>query len=359
MAISRRKACLECVGAKRRCGQQFPQCQRCQNRGLDCQYSARQSARLAAASIPSPTTPIDLEWHDSIYTYASSPSLSWGFKFDIGDLLAMAPPLHIESAEPEMTQMSRQEMEFCVSQFVEYPSLWLKSGSAPFIHPSVYSDGIPNPLKAAYSAAAVYATVSPQNSSMAWTTVENLAESVLEDQLNGPWTTLELLAHVQALCIIQIIRLFGPDVRQRYLAEITEPTLVSWTENLSNQTATERTISAGSANSWRSWLLCESIRRTIIMSFMIRGVYSLVKYGYCNIAPSVTALSFTAQRRLWNATTAQEWRQACAERNEHWVGRMQFANLFAEAAKPDIEELGVLMSVTYCGQGSVEEWLNR
>jgi hypothetical protein len=365
-AETRHKSCLECVKAKRRCGKQYPTCQRCENKGLGCQYSARQAAKLAevaASTSAGPSTnyfQLEQQWlepMDAIYPYASSSSVSWGNPLEMSELLDSNPPSYLVSAEPGIKQMSRSEMEFCVSQFVEYPSAWLKSGSAPFIQPSLYPDGIPAPLKAAYSAAAVYTTITPENSSVAWTVVETLADSILENCPDRLWSTEELLARVQALCVVQIIRLFGPDIRQRHLAEIIEPTLSAWTESLTNQTALERTVSAGSAQNWRAWLLAESIRRTIIMSLMIRGVYALVKTGFCNLGPAVTALSFTAQKRMWNARSAGEWRLACREGNEYWVNGMQFGNLLTEGTKPDVEEMGILMSVTYCGRVRVEEWL--
>jgi len=308
------------------------------------------------------TNQLELPWFDSIETifpYASSPSLSWGTPVDINSLLISEPPKYLHSAEPEITQMSREEMEFCVAQFVQYPSSWLKSGTAPFIHPNLYAAGIPPPLKAAYSAAAVYTTITPENSALAWTVIETMADTILQSDTYSSWTTQDLLARVQALCIVQIIRLFGPDIRQRHLAELTEPTLGLWTETLGAQTSVERTLSTRSAESWRSWLLAESIRRTVIMSLMIRGVYSLVKYGHCNLAPQVTALSFTAQKRLWDARTVGEWKQACKDGDEYWISGMEFARLMKEGAKPDVEEMGVLMSVTYCGRVCVEEWLGK
>jgi hypothetical protein len=38
---------------------------------------------------------------------------------------------------------------------------------------------------------------------------------------------------------------------------------------------------------------------------------------------------------------------------------MQFSGLMLEAAKQDIEEMGILMGVTYCGRMPVQELLGR
>jgi hypothetical protein len=285
----------------------------------------------------------------------------WGHQLELDEFMAAEPPGHLQAAEPGMEQMSREEMNFCVAQFVEYPTLWLQCGSGPFIHPSLYENGLPTTLQSAFSAAAVYATITPENSAIAWPVIENLASSVLNQSSLGvsAETTADLLARVQALCILQIIRLFGPDIRQRHLAELAEPVLVSFTESLVTRTVSECSICASNAQSWRSWIFSESIRRTIIMSFMIRGVYSLVKYGFCSLAPVVSTLSFTAQKHLWKSKSAREWHDVRRGRGEHWIDRMQFSGLISEAGKPDIEEMGILMSVTYCGRMHVEEWLGR
>jgi hypothetical protein len=358
----RRSACAECARVKRKCGQELPQCQRCQNRQLQCVYPSRSDEDPTENSLAAGFDQIQLPWVEAVYPYASSSTISWGDTLDLEDLIAAEPPPYLESAEPRINQMSRQEMNFCISQFTEYPLLWLRSGSAPFIHPALYESDIPSSLQAAYSASAIYATITQKNSDMAWMVIESLSNKILEDFSAGSIASqgpLDILAQVQSLCILQIIRLFGPDIRQRHLAELAEPALISMTSYLASLTMSCHGTRPANASSWRVWVFSEAVRRTVIMSLMIRGVYSLVKQGYCTLAPAVSEWSFTAQKGLWTSQNPVEWHTALRSEKDYWIPGMQFNELLQDGAKQDLDEMGMLMAVTYCGRASVEEWLAR
>ncbi|RAK78918.1 uncharacterized protein BO72DRAFT_446682 [Aspergillus fijiensis CBS 313.89] len=51
----------------------------------------------------------------------------------------------------------------------------------------------------------------------------------------------------------------------------------------------------------RAWLFAESVRRTIIVGFMLRSVYSLRTRNYSVRTPFVDALPFDVRTGLWDA----------------------------------------------------------
>ena len=268
-------------------------------------------------------------------------------------------PYFYDTEGPTMTSIAREEMEFCVARFRKWPSLWLSEGKAPFIHPRLYKT-LPKPLEEAYSACAIYATKKDVNSNIALAIIENKANALLHTPVNAGSNPLEHLAAVQALVIFQIIRLFDGDIRQRAQAEEIEPVMARWTDELcAKSTDGMMNLSAATAGSWREWLFAESLRRTLIMSLMVRGIYALVKKGYCDLGPEVTKLSFTAQADLWAADSLAEWTRARQKRDTLWIDQMKFDRLLEKSKVRDVDELGFVMMVVYNGKDEVELWSGR
>lgn len=56
----RRKSCAACIKAKRRCSQDVPLCQRCQQRNLECQYPVRRAPRSRRTEDSPPDSFVDL-----------------------------------------------------------------------------------------------------------------------------------------------------------------------------------------------------------------------------------------------------------------------------------------------------------
>ena len=258
-----------------------------------------------------------------------------------------------------MLSIAREEMEFCVTQFRKWPALWLSDRKAPFIHPRLYKS-LPKPLEEAYSACAIYATKNDVNFNIAMATIENKANALLHAPVTAASNPLEHLAAVQALVIFQIIRLFDGDIRQRAQAEAIEPVIIRWTDELCAKSTNETiNLSAATAGSWREWLFAESLRRTVIISLMVRGIYALVKVGYCDHGHEVTKLSFTTQTDLWAADSLAEWTRERQKRDTLWIEQMKFGRLLEKSKVRDVDELGFVMMVVYNGKDEVDLWSGR
>jgi hypothetical protein len=85
-------------------------------------------------------------------------------------------------------------------------------------------------------------------------------------------TLAEQLASVQVMILYHTMMLFGGDIRHRFLAEQQEFLLAQWTASL------EREAEASSYSTDESWALYESARRTVVISYLIRCVYLILKY---------------------------------------------------------------------------------
>ena len=88
-------------------------------------------------------------------------------------------------------------------------------------------------------------------------------------------------------------------------------------------------------------------------------MFSIQKLGYCTLVAAVTELSFTAQKAFWDAPTATHWQRVVKEKNRFHVPRMDFTEALSTATLDDVDDLGLLMLVTYKGLDGVNEWITR
>lgn len=260
------------------------------------------------------------------------------------------------------TTLPRDRVIYCVQQFKSYPSMLLQHGRTPFIHHALYNEDGPFPhsIQEAYSVCALYLSRTEKTSASIFRIIESKNNDLLASA--GTWTIAEHLAALQAMCFLQIIRLFDGDIRQRALAEQQEHILPEWTTSLSLRTQSSSAPQSAATSippSWNSWIFAESLRRTMIVSWMIHGVYAVVKQGFCFYSEVVTDMPFTAQGLLWNAQSNFHWEKAWREKKHFNVKQMQFDELLDSGKAEDVEELGIMMVATYRGVDTAREWVSR
>jgi hypothetical protein len=302
-------------------------------------------------------------------------------------------PIFFNASGPANTSISRASMAYCVKEYRTWPRSWVVETATPFIHQSLYAvsgalartggiaggggitgalgisstslSGLPPALQDAFAVSAAYAAKNDANSDLVMQLVETKAAALMYSPGQGNWTIMEQLASLQALLVYQMVRLFDGDIRQRALGEATEPVQAAWTAALQARVGAEifqnadLTPSDDPAAAWRRWLFNESVRRTIITSFMIRGIYAMAKQGYCRLGAVVTDMSFTSGMRLWAAKTPGRWQRAVGEANPGWISHMNFSDMLGRADPANVDSLGIMMAVTYKGKDVIEDWMAR
>ncbi|UKZ67997.1 uncharacterized protein TrAtP1_009153 [Trichoderma atroviride] len=269
MASRRVKACISCTRAKRQCDKNFPSCQRCLDRELYCQYSAKRPySRLKARRLGytvldnSSATSAD-GLHTSTSTDFSSQNAVgvkiWGSNADIplspstlgladtqfnvidtfqpsrGSFLSSQNETLVNSpsAGPAHPSIHQSKLETFVKFVRKWMYQWVEETHCAFIHRELFAEmGLPAYLQDAYASLTTYAAKNTKNQRVGLQLVEDRANALVnEHQLLYPGSvcnfsipipilsTLEQLARVQALLIYQLIRLFDGDIRQRAQAE--------------------------------------------------------------------------------------------------------------------------------------------
>jgi hypothetical protein len=110
---------------------------------------------------------------------------------------------------------------------------------------------------------------------------------------------------------------------------------------------------------WQHYLFAESIRRTILMSLMLRGIYSLLKKGWCGLSNAIQTVPWTAQKALWEAESGWRWRKAKEEKPLFQITNTEFEELWERGRVGDVDGMGLMMFVAFKGVDVVEEWIER
>lgn len=144
----------------------------------------------------------------------------------------------------------------------------------------------------------------------------------------------EALAALQALLVYLATSFFsssqteqGDENAERFL-----PVLSEWTQALLAAAPTATKMPGRNQSPWQDWLLGESIRRTIIMSYVLALALAGFQYGYCSNWLFVESLPFDRRAGLWMAESPQAWIAAAGARTGDEVGQqLNSLHEFAES----------------------------
>lgn len=385
---SKQKSCFACVEAKRRCDKALPSCSRCIEKEVSCEYlpprrQRRRQQQLhgnrAVASelgvesagngcnasprripdkptLPSPARPpSDLRWflHPSTWNIAH----------------------HYEAPASSPSGPA-------ISNFIRGMQAWLvrflRDGHNPFIHRLLYqAKTMPQCIQDAYAAIAVSQHVTPENEHMVDQMSSSLISSLLSSQpADGSlaftmMSSKDHLARAHALLIHLLLALFSPSIPRRAEAENLIETLFRWVNQLWQSATQNTTISAlfqttpplAGSNEFRANLhelfaMCESIRRTWILSNLSTGVFHSLKGDWA--AACAGDIHITARAELWEAPSLARWEAVVSEKDPLFIYSLDGQSLVARGVHAsEVDEFARHIFTIMWGMDKVEDWAER
>ena len=234
--------------------------------------------------------------------------------------------LGYEPSLPEIKwRNSKATICYLASKLWEFPITFVNEGRTPFIHNQLYSKRSPCQMQEAYRVCEIVSQGKRQDVEAQSSLLKPILEELKKERARAA-SFDDLLASVQALMLYLVICLFSaiPDLRRTgeeycYLLDL-------WTRSLREQAPAElsHTLSA-----WQAWYFAESVRRTIIISHMIRGVYATLKQGYHIHTLYVEALPFDPQTLLWDAQSATAWTKCTPPTRPQMLSYREYVNGYA------------------------------
>ncbi|KAL0944976.1 uncharacterized protein CTRU02_202863 [Colletotrichum truncatum] len=336
----RRKTCIACTKAKRRCDHGHPACLRCSRRNIDCVYpsqSASRSKTLAAqrprkntetplpedgpvvpAETPTATTdeteewvcadaalvpwsqdpdplPLEMEDMDEIalnmdFDNLINPDAFFGGALSVPATLTPRADHMLVSSQCPLPENSSEDViasrvQYALDVMKGAPSSMVLENQTPWCHPYLYRAHMPRDMQDAQACCALYIAKNPHNSSIVLRTIQARAHELLASPL--PKGRTEILARIHAIILYQIIRLFDGDITTRASAQQTlsafEPAVlallpfVKWNRTQPETGPAEEQQPCPTKDFWQEWIFQESARRTIFfVSFFLVLYQTLV-----------------------------------------------------------------------------------
>ena len=343
-ASSLRKACRTCTKRKRKCIVELPKCQRCHQRNLKCVYDLE----------PLVTSKVAVQRRRTIHASVEASKKNDAFLYYISSL-HMSNKIHTcvvnrslvttFSAVP-LTQ-DPEAVEYIIQEMLYFPGRVHRGEPTPFIHPCLHEQTPGRHLDFRVEAEI------PQ---------DHTNNHFVQNTMTMPLA--QLLAVTQALILFLIQHAFGQKDLTSKPIETGFQVLMKWRTLLWSRGFRAM---PDDLTPWQSWLLGESVRPTILMSYLVEGTYSARRRGWCIHRLFVYALPFSTQGSLWLADTEDEW-SALVGTNVNTVGDTaqelvsfeEFTRTFAKTPfQPGDDLFQKLLLISHHGRVLVEDRLNQ
>lgn len=259
--------------------------------------------------------------------------------------------------------------EYAASRLVRQVRILAETGQTSFIHHS-HIDGS-TILRDAFAACSLNTTRNSTNETLILSDITRRAEQLIQATETAISLTLpsshsvmnlDLLPAVQAMLIYQCMRLFSPvEIAQQTQAELDAKSLARWVDILQEQTqwswdnlssSTQLDLSV-----WKDWVQAESFQRTMIFAELLDGIYTFLRFGWYQPSAKMAKRGFTGQVAIWEARSAAEWHQARGEKSWVELNISSFHDGIKAAFPDDLDELGIIILVSYDGVDVLEEWV--
>jgi hypothetical protein len=262
-------------------------------------------------------------------------------------------------------EIYQHRVVYAVERFKSFPTQLVLRGQNPFIHNRLLGKHLSKPLSRILGICSFYQMKSEANKHLVYSTIQQYADELINVPPMAE-SDMDLLAVAQTWILLQIIRLFDGDIRQRSNAEHAHPFFLNSIHRLQQRMKSVKDpgqdltsiLRTQGSDAWETWSLAESVRRTVILGHSLYGLYSFLKNGWDD-AREFEVLSFFGQEALWCATSRFDWESAVA-RCQALPIQLANCDLSLISAKPeDMEELGIIMMALIKGVDDCCHWVGN
>ena len=199
----------------------------------------------------------------------------------------------------------------------------------------------------------------------------SLLDTQTTDLLSSPQPTayFDLLAHTHALLLHMIMRLFDGNMRSQVMADRVFTQLESSVLALlgylqlpdSTQPAELLPLSMDTTiEFWAAWILQESARRTVLITFYFVQVYKLLQGKIPTRCDGKLGLehSWYLSAHLWNSQSAFDFAVAWAAKQHYIIDNLDFSWVLETAEPADFDVFGKMILITLLGMDQVRAWFD-
>ncbi|KAJ0427126.1 hypothetical protein BJY00DRAFT_8728 [Aspergillus carlsbadensis] len=339
----RRKSCNACFKGRRKCDLGYPTCATCRKTRKTCHYayppiqqtrSAEESTTVQtdsrASATPSISTgtssmielleAIDNTTPDSLFEAGAVLELfGQGTRLSEDDRVSLdqsifgnsqpsilpadaptPPSIHIflgSLGEVQPIQSRIPAWKWLIEELKSYPREFAQRTETIFLHRELYRDSLPQAIRAAYGISSNHCLTPETSQKMLFRVIDAEVLELLKPSYGTE--LLEELARLQAFVLYQTVRLFHGGLEQRFMAEQQQSLVMTMALKLLSRSRTE--IGDNEAGNWRTWILAECIRRTVIVIYFLYGINSVFQNGICAGLHTLVKLPLSTTIGSWNS----------------------------------------------------------
>lgn len=317
--VTLRRSCHACARDKRRCDQRWPRCIRCETRALNCEYANEPFA----VSNGIQKAPRKRASPNNRMTGTPSPS-------------PIRPPLRLEIAK----EYDGAAIRFLVNGLRAFTNTFAETCKTTFVHPDLYVSGLPASIREMQLLCKLHVQADHQRRTTELFPLLQRRSAELHRRFKQSLSFDELLGCSQALLLVQcILALDGggdPDQYSENISVMLDGIAIRLWEQAPVQLPP--TLSRRHA-----WLMAESVRRTIIVSLMLKSAYSLNKRNYSVRTPFVDALPFDVRTNLWDDDSDATWAVEAPESPDSMISLHGYSDALESGRFRNVPPFGALI----------------
>ncbi|KAJ5721470.1 uncharacterized protein N7483_009404 [Penicillium malachiteum] len=317
-AVTLRRSCQACARGKRRCDQRSPRCSRCEMRGIGCEYINAPLAVTNSAGIPS-------RKRASPHSRTSS---------------TPSPTIHIPLRLEIPKEYDPAAIRFLVNGLRTFPITFATSCKTMFVHPDLYTSGLPASIRDMQALCKLHIQAEQGDSPGNLLPLLHQRSAELHRRFNQSLSFEELLGCSQALLLAQCILALNKGGDPDQYSENISIMLDGIAGRLWQQAPVQLppTLSRRHA-----WLLAESVRRTIIVSLILKSTYSLDTRNYSVRTPFVDALPFDVRTNLWDDDSDETWATDAPNAEDSMISLHGYSDALESGCFHNVPPFGALI----------------
>lgn len=201
-----------------------------------------------------------------------------------------------------------KRLRYTMDAFKSAPGDMVLDGGTPWSHPALYRDSMPACLEDAVAACALHRAKNAVNTPMIQRVIEQRYQRLLAASMPPTTSVTDLMARTHALLLYQIMLFFDDSPVARALAEETSSSLSDAATALmqfvryEDEDEDDEDVRNPSRNIplyplttaralYADWTFQESLRRTLLISFMLVQLQNLMRADLSVLLPSALATS--------------------------------------------------------------------
>lgn len=254
-------------------------------------------------------------------------------------------PLPLEIAK----EYDPKIIQFLVAGLRDLPAEFAANRKNLFIHPDLYMKGLPTPIREIHSICRLNMNTG-QTGRVSFTLLSMLRQQSADicRRLSHAASFEELLGYSQALVLIQCILVLHEDDNASPYSEGISVMLAGVAGKLFQQAPIQLPQGLSPRH---AWVLAESVRRTIIVCFMLRSAYSLKMRNYSVRTPFVDSLPFDLRTNLWDDDSDTGWQDTISDSHGSMVSLHEWSDGLATGRVHDVSRFSGLILAACKGQG--------